>query len=182
MHYVAPLMAEAWEQHHRRRFRLLLTGLMSLTAAALIWWATGGTGTGVGGRGSVTTITVRPSAILARSPYMGVAVCHPSSASCYRIGLAVWLKRPARSVAATSIGTGSSLSRGDRSGIVMVGHVRRREFIGFSKPAGLVPHAYLRTPDVIVGTPVAVVRLTIRTGHGKTFVTRVRVPVQAGWG
>ena len=115
-------------------------------------------------------------------PYMGIAVCHPNSRTCYRVGLAVWLKQSAKSVIATSASVSSSLNRTDRRGIQMIAHVRRREFIGFFKTAGIVPRSYLRTPDATSQLPIAVVTLTIDERHGRTVVTRIRVPIQAGWG
>jgi hypothetical protein len=182
MHYVAPLIGEAWEQHHRRRARLLVAAGISVLVAAVIWWTSGGLGMTTGDGASVSSVNARPSAVLARSPYMGIAVCHPSSSTCYRVGLAVWLKRPARSVTAMSSGVSVSLNRTDRSGIQMISFVRRREFIGFFEPAGIVPRASLRTPDASPRSPIAAVTLTINTGHGQTLITRLRVPVQAGWG
>jgi hypothetical protein len=148
----------------------------------VILWVSGGLGMSTGGGASVGSVNARPSAVLARSPYMGIAVCHPSSSTCYRVGLAVWLKRPGRSVIATSSGVSASLNRTDRSGIQSVRFLRRREFIGFFAPDGIVPRAYLRTPDATPRAPIAVVRLTINMGHGQTLITRLRVPVQAGWG
>lgn len=182
MHYVAPLMAEAWEQHHRRRARLSLAAVASVFVAALAWWALDGPGRTAGGGASASSVSVRPSVVLARSPYMGIADCHPRLSVCYRVGLAVWLKRPAQSVTAKSAGVTLSLDRTDNGrGIEMISFARRREFIGFFKPGGIVPHAYLRTPDA-TDTPVAVVSLTINMGRGRSFVTRLRVPVEAGWG
>jgi hypothetical protein len=183
MHYVAPLIAEAWEQHHRRRNRLLIAGATSVVVAALIWLASGGPGTRAGGGGqpSAGTVNVRPSAVLARAPYMGIAVCHTKSSACYRVGVAVWLKRPAQSVTATSAGVSTSLNRTDRRGIQIIASTRRREFIGFFRTPGIVPRSYLTTPDA-TRLPIDIVKLTIGNGHGGTVVTRVRVPVQAGWG
>ena len=164
------------------RTRLLLAGVSSLVLAAVIWWASSGLTAGGGGHPPSATITVPSSAVLSRSPYMGIAVCHPSSSACYRVGLAVWLKRPAVSVTATIAGVRSSLNRSDDRGIQMITSTRRREFIGFAKPPGIVPNTYLRTPDANPTTPMAVVKLTIETSNGKTVVTRLRAPVQAGWG
>jgi hypothetical protein len=182
MHYFAPLISEACQEHRRRRVRLLIAAAASVLGAAVIWGATGGLRTGAGGGAPTGSLVVRPSAVLARSLFMGVAVCHPSSSSCYRVGLAVWLKHPGRSVIATSAGVSASLNEADRSGIQMVSFGRRRDFIGFFQPAGIVPRSYLRTPDATPGVPIVLVSLRIVTSRGQTLVTRVRVPVQAGWG
>ncbi len=141
MHYVAPLISEAWQEHRRRRVRLLIAAAAFVAGAAVIWGATGGPGSGAGGGGSSGSLVARPSAVLARSPYMGVAICHPSSTSGYRVGLAIWLKRPARLVIASAAGARASLNESDRAGLQMVSFGRRRDFIGFFKPAGIVPRS-----------------------------------------
>ena len=183
MQSVAPLIAESWERNHRRRNRLLLAATASVVGTVLVWWASGlGMTTAGGGAGAVT---VRPSAVLARSPYMGLAYCHPDLNTCKRIGLAVWLKRPAAAVRASSANDTFALNRTDHRGIQMTSSAERREFIGFFKPTGIVRPAYLRADFDIhatPGTPVAAVKLTIVNSQGRTVVTRLRVPVEPGWG
>jgi hypothetical protein len=185
MQSVAPLIAESWERNRRRRVRLLLAATASVAGTVLIWWASGlGTTTAGGG---ARAVTVRSSAVLARSPYMGIATCHqaqssPAPDTCYRIGLAVWLKRPAEAVRATSANGTLALSHTDHRWIPLTASVQRREFIGFFKPTGIVPSTYLRSNNVAPGTPVAAVKLTIVNSQGRTLVTRVRVPVEPGWG
>jgi hypothetical protein len=190
MQSVAPLIAESWERNHRRRMRLLLAATASVSGTVLIWWASGlGTPTAGGGAAAVT---VRPSAVLVRSPYMGIATCHEAqtsraqnSNSCYRIGLAVWLKRPAEAVRATVGNDTLALNHTDRRWIPMTSSVQRREFIGFFKPTGIVPSAYPRTNKATyrtAGTPFAAVKLTIVNSQGRTLITRLRVPVEPGWG
>lgn len=190
MQSVVPLIAESWERNHRRRIRVILAATASVVGTVLIWWASGlGTTTAGGGAGAVT---VRPLAVLARSPYMGIATCNQAQASraqdsntCYRIGLAVWLKRPAEAVRATSANGTLSLNHTDRRWIPMTSTVRRREFIGFFKPTGIVPSAYPRTNKAThpgPGTPFAAVKLTILNSQGRTLITRLRVPVEPGWG
>ncbi|MDE3132945.1 MAG: hypothetical protein KGL15_02650 [Acidobacteriota bacterium] len=184
MHYVAPLIAEAWEQHRRRRARLLTAAVAAAAIAALIWLASGGLRTpgGDSGQASGGSVAVQASTVLSGLPFMGIHVCHPSSSTCYRVGLAVWLKRPALSVTAAIAGEHSALSRSDRRGIRLISY-GRHEFIGFFRPTGIVPHAYLRTPDATPQVPTALVSLTIERGRGQPLlVTPVRVPVEAGWG
>jgi hypothetical protein len=190
MQSVAPLIAESWERNHRRRIRLLLAATASVAGTVLIWWASGlGTTTVGSGAGAVT---VRPSAVLVRAPYMGIATCHQAqtsraqdSTTCYRIGLAVWLKRPAEAVRATSANDTLALNRTNHQGIQMTSTVHGREFIGFFKPTGIVPSAYPRTnksTHATPGTPFAAVKLTIVNSQGRTLITRLRVPVEPGWG
>lgn len=188
MQLVAPLIAESWERSRRRRVRLLLVAAASVVGTALIWWVSGlGTTTAGGGAGAVR---VRPSAVLARSPYMGIATCRqaqssPAPDTCYRVGLAVWLKRPAETVRATGANGSLALSHTNHRWIPMTSSVQGREFIGFFKPTGIVPSAYPRTNKATYatpGTPVAAVELTIVNRQGRTLITRVRVPVEPGWG
>jgi hypothetical protein len=190
MQSVVPLIAEAWKRNHRRRIRLILAATASVAGTVLIWWASGlGTTTAGSGAGAVT---VRPSAVLARSPYMGIATCHQAQTSraqdsntCYRIGLAVWLKRPAEAVHASSANATLTLNHTDRRWIPMTSSVQRREFIGFFKPTGIVPSAYPRankSAHAAPGTPFAAVKLTIVNSQGRTLITRLRVPVEPGWG
>src|SRR3954447_26223509 len=47
---------------------------------------------------------VAPDAVLAREPYMGVSCRRQGRARCDRVTLAVWLRRPARTVSATIAG------------------------------------------------------------------------------
>ena len=189
MSSLAPLIAESWERKHRRRNRLLVAATASAIGVVLVWWASGwGTTHAGSGAGAVT---IRPSAVLVRSPYMGIATCHQAQSSrssdpndCYRIGLAVWLKRPAEAVRATSANGTLVLSHTDRW-IQATSSVQRREFIGFFKPVGIVPAAYPRTnktTHATPGTPVATVTLTIVNGDGQALATRLRVPVESGWG
>jgi hypothetical protein len=190
MQLVAPLIAESWERNHRRRIRLILAATASVAGAVLIWWASG-LGTTTVGSG-VAAVTVQPSAVLVRSPYMGIATCHqaqtsraPDSNTCYRVGLAVWLKRPAEAVRATSAKGTLTLNHTDRRWIALTSSVQRREFIGFLKPTGIVPSAYPHTNKATrrtAGTPFAAVKLTIVNSQGRTLITRLRVPVEPGWG
>jgi hypothetical protein len=116
---------------------------------------------------------------------MGLAYCHPDLNTCKRIGLAVWLKRPAAAVHASSANDTFALNRTDHRGIQMTSNAERREFIGFFKPTGIVRPAYLRADFDIhatPGTPVAAVKLTIVNSQGRTVATRLRVPVEPGWG
>jgi hypothetical protein len=123
---------------------------------------------------------------------MGIATCHQAQTSraqdsntCYRIGLAVWLKRPAEAVRATSANDTLALNRTDHRGIQMTSTVHGREFIAYFKPTGIVPSAYPRTnksTHPTPGTPFAALKLTIVNSQGRTLTARLRVPVESGWG
>lgn len=128
---------------------------------------------------------VAPSVVLSRSPYMGVACRTPNWTACDRIGLAVWLKRPA--VAMTAVIGGrrlplDSLDLWERQWILARHGQRRTMFSGYLSRAGLrskyhIPSRWMGNP-----TPQPLVRLRIDDGRGGLFETRVRVDLMAGWG
>ena len=123
-----------------------MRGLLALAALAAL--------AGCGGR-------ARPVE-LARQPYAGVACREANTTGCDRVGLAVWLKGPARRVEAT-IG-GRPLSLAPPAG----GRDYRH---GFLRPAGLAS-GRLR--------PAAPVRVTVRVDGGTPLSVRTRL--HEGWG
>jgi hypothetical protein len=128
---------------------------------------------------------VAPSAVLSRSPYMGVACPTPNSTRCDRLGLSVWLKRPAAEVTAVIGGRPVPLDSDwidDRQSILAAHGKRRTQFSGFLQPAGLRSRYHLPTHWTGRGTPQPGVRLSIDDGLGHLFKTRLRVDMMAGWG
>ncbi len=87
----------------------------------------------VGGCGG---LKARPSsALFSKDPYMGVA-CHvPNVIACDRVGLGVWLRRPAIAVDATIAGAPLNLNDPQWSGPIRAR--RRTMFAGFLQPAEL---------------------------------------------
>lgn len=138
--------------------------------------------------------------VLARSPYLGVRCPIANSIACDRVGLAVWLKRPAVSVTATVAGARLNLDWfGDER---RIHGVPRRDFDGYLRPAGIVSRLHVRPvegTEVLTvnghtrlvnshqmwfgaGNAQALVRLTIRYPDGRTRTTQLRVGLAAGWG
>jgi hypothetical protein len=133
-----------------------------------------------------------PSDVLARDPYMGVSCSIPNSIACDRVGLSVWLRRPAVAVSATIAGAPVKLDDRQWSGPRHDG--RRTLFAGFLQPAGIVSRLHV-TPDPgspttweansavpAVLPPPAIVRLRIDYGHGRVVITQTRVELHAAWG
>jgi hypothetical protein len=122
-------------------------------------------------------------ALLARSPYLGVACPRANSIRCDRLGLAVWLARPATAVSATIVGRPLRLHRGWAAG-----H-GTRAWTGYLQPAGLLADGPLRiTPDrgrfFWQGSHPKRVRVEVRV-HSPGGAVRVRsrcVWLAAGWG
>src|SRR4051794_41872963 len=80
------------------------------------------------------TAQVDPDAVLAREPYMGVSCRRRGRARCDRVGLAVWLRRPARTVSASIAGRPLRLADPYPSGML---------FTGFLEPAGIREHMHV---------------------------------------
>jgi hypothetical protein len=130
--------------------------------------------------------------VLARDPYMGVSCRIPNSIRCDRVGLAVWLRRPALAISATIAGAPVKLDDHQWSGPSR--HGWRTLFAGFLRPAGITSRLHV-TPDPgspttweatsafpAVAPPPALVRLRIDYGHGRVVVTQTSVDLHAGWG
>ena len=117
--------------------------------------------------------------LLSRAPEVGVACPQANSIACDRVGLAVWLRRPAAGVTATIDGRSLRLRRPER---------RDGWYEGYLQPAGLLHGALRVTPDrgryYWQGSHPkdAQVRVTIRRDDGSVErATRV-VALRAGWG
>lgn len=138
-----------------------------------------------------------PERVLSQSPYMGVACPQPNAISCDRIGLAIWLKRPALSVEATIAGQPLKLDWfGEEARFTSV--TPRTEFTGYLQPAGLTtrlrvraqeasldPHCGCRRGGPTWGgndAPSPLVRLQIVYADHTRAVTQLHVGLAAGWG
>lgn len=122
-----------------------------------------------------------PNRLLAGPPYLGVACPVANRTSCDRVGLAVWLRKPARSVVASMGGRSFRLDDPTWSGPRRNG--LRRMFAGFQKPAGL-RRGPLRIPTTWTGLPPVKTRVRIRVtlASGAVRTTRVTVGLSPGWG
>jgi hypothetical protein len=130
--------------------------------------------------------TVPPRTLLARAPSLGVSCGEPNSIACDRVGVAVWLRRPARAVTATVGGRRVALD--DRAWSGPARHGLRRMFVGFLHPAGLRdgPLAVVADGgrDRWTGrhSVRATVVLWVRDARGRIARTRVCVDLRPGWG
>jgi hypothetical protein len=118
---------------------------------------------------------------------MGVACPEPNSIAYDRVGIAVWTRRPARSVTAT-VG-GRSVVLDDREWGGPRRHGLRRMFAGFLQPAGLRGPGPLavRTEDgddyfTGVHPVTARVWLTITLPNGSRVATSLPMGLSTGWG
>jgi hypothetical protein len=199
MHYVAWLLDEAWE-HRRRRYRRF--GIALLTAGAITALASVVLSRSheLAGSTAPRADEVAASTVLSKSPYLGVRCPVANSIACDRVGLAVWLKRPAVSVVATIAGAPLNLDWiGEQR---RIHGVARSDFDGYLQPAGIVSRLHVHPVDGTevltvnghtrlvnnrqmwfgAGNAQALVRLTIRYPDGRTVTTHLYVGLAAGWG
>ena len=120
--------------------------------------------------------SVKPSDILDRPPYFGVSCRVPNSPNCDRVGLAVWLKQPARSIEATIEGQTFGLDNQNWSEPPKEG--LRSYFAGFLEPANLTPG-----PVAASSEPVRTrAMLLVIDKNGEAATTTVKLGLAAGWG
>jgi hypothetical protein len=117
---------------------------------------------------------------------MGVA-CHiPNSIACDRVGLAVWLQRPA-TVSATIAGAPLKLNDPTWSYVARSGRRAVYVYAGFLQPAGLTTRLHV-TPEANTPTwlgsnaPSPTVWFRLDFGRGKVVITHENVFLSAGWG
>ena len=130
---------------------------------------------------------VTPHVAFWQDPYMGVACPVPNSIACDRVGLAVWLRRPAVSVAATVAGVIIHLHTGPRNPAYRTNRPVRAGFGGYLQPAGLGSKFHMKTTPgepLWFGErpPTPLVRFRIDYGDGNVVATHERVMIMAGWG
>jgi hypothetical protein len=136
---------------------------------------------------------------LKRDPYIGVSCRTPNSIACDRVGLAVWLRRPAARLTATIDGRTVAMGRPCGSArhyepcsqycrVVARDQPCGTYFEGFLRPAGLLNGPLKVRPDrgryYWVGRheTVGLVRIIATFPNGKTAMVKLRIPVRAGWG
>jgi hypothetical protein len=121
----------------------------------------------------------RASRLLSRAPYVGVSCRRANSIPCDRVGVAVWLKRPAVGVSATIAGHTLRL-RPPRS--------REGWWEGFLQPAGMIDGALRVTPDrgrsYWQGTHPRDVhlRIAVTRASADTHRASMTVSLHPGWG
>lgn len=198
MDHAIPLIGEAWDHRRRRRRRVLAaSGALLALAAALVLMletspaarrpaASRGSATGPGLRVPAGARAVLPAAVFSQAPYMGVRCPVPNSIACDRVGLAIWLKRPAVSAEASIAGATRPLNWfGDEHRIPSPGKPRRA-FTGYLHPAQIVSRLHVQPVGRSMwygdGNPLPLVKVLVDYGHGRLVVTQLRVPLNAGWG
>jgi hypothetical protein len=115
----------------------------------------------------------RASRLLSRAPYVGVSCRSANSIACDRVGVAVWLKRPAVRVTATIAGQRLRL-RPPRS--------RESWWQGFLQPAGMIDGAPRVTPDRGTHPRDVHLGIAVTRASADTHRTSMTVSLHPGWG
>lgn len=191
----------ARQRQRRRRLRLSVALTLALLVAVAVAGLRGAVqhSSGLISNSPLGPPLVAPAAVLSRSPYMGVHCPQPNAISCDRIGLAIWLRRPAISVDATVAGQPLKLDwLGEEPRFAST--KPRTEFAGYLKPAGLTTRLHVKPTegpsfdpvcDCRVGPtwvssprdhPDPLVRLEIRYADRARVITQLRVYLGSGWG
>jgi hypothetical protein len=180
--------ARARQRRHRVAAALLVVALAALAVGAY-FGSDEGSGAGSSRSRSPARLglgtTEAAAVVFAQDPDLGVACRIPSWIGCDRVGLAVWLRRPALAVSATIAGSPLRLNDPMWSGPVRNG--RRTMFAGFLQPAGITTRLHVK-PDPgtqsWIGShqPAPTIWFRISYGHGEIIVTHEDVGLRAGWG
>lgn len=190
MDYVIPLIGEAWDHRRRRHRRWSLAAAIVILSGAVVGLASvvipAGPRVVAGMLIPKTTVEMPSAAAFSQPPYMGVSCSVPNSVACDRVGLAIWLRRPAYSVDASIAGApfrldwfGDEYRFGRQS-------PPRRAFTGYLQPAGIVGRLHVRPLTGAMwygsGNPLPMVWVLINYGRGRYVLTQLRVPLNTGWG
>lgn len=182
------LISNARRRQRRRRVAALSFPVIAVLAGLLIASAPGGRSGqhATGARSRLPVITHEPaSRAFAQAPYMGVACHAPNRISCDRIGLAVWLRRPA-TVTASIAGKRLKLNNPTWSYVARPGHLY--VYAGFLQPAGLttslgvVPASKWTNSWLGADAPSPLVRFQIDYGGTSIVSAEQHVYLSAGWG
>lgn len=188
------------EAHRRQHRRWLMAVVAVLVAGVFVVMIDPGghgrdgasPGSKSASRSSAGTMS-SPAKVFAQDPYMGVA-CHiANSIACDRVGLSVWLRRPAI-VTATIAGASLKLNSPDWSYVTHDSRGKLYVYAGFLQPAKITTHLHVepdrgspstwganpRIPPALPPPPT--VRFRIVYGHGDVVFTQQHVWLSMGWG
>lgn len=182
------LISNARRRQRRRYVAGVILGvLMTLGGVSIAWIGAGTNGSPpIGSRSRSPVIAHEPATrAFGQAPYMGIACRLPHWIACDRIGVAVWLRRPAR---VTAMIAGQRFTLDDPAWSYVARHGHLYMYAGFLKSTGLsnrlgvVPSAKGNNSWPGANPPSPLVRFQIdyRTGH--IVSTEQHVYLSAGWG
>ena len=167
----------------RRQRRLVRRLLIAAAAAAMLAWSLHPVETG---RSGSRTDRVAPSVLLSQTPFMGITCAAPN---CDRIGLSVWLRRPARAVRAEVAGHRVVLSTRLAQPFQPAAARSRTMFVGYLQAPSLFANLSFTPPPVSLWAPSTAalwpaprVALRVEDPGGGITTTALTVQLQMGWG
>ena len=172
----------------------------ALGLAALIFWPVGGDRA----RDEPNPLQAAPITgrlSLERKPYLAVSCPRPNEFACDRVGLAIWLRKPAARLAATVNGRRLAMHSPcwkDANGRGC-GSYCREQGVRRDQPCGTYYEGFLHRAGVVDGPlqvqpdrgrdrwigsrpPLGDVRIFARYRDGRTAGVRVKVRLSPGWG
>ena len=176
-------------RRQRRRYvaSLILAALMTLGGISIAWIGAGTNGSHtIGSRSRLSVITHEPATrAFAQAPYMGIACRLPHWIACDRIGVAVWLRRPAT---VTAMIAGQRFTLDDPAWSYVARHGDLYMYAGFLKSTGLssrlgvAPSSKGNNSWLGANPPSPLVRFRIDYRTGRIVSTEQHVYLSAGWG
>ncbi len=170
----------------RRRRRVAAWGISTvaaLTAASI------GAAVLAGGGGGARSERVSPDVLLSQPPDMGITCGTPH---CDRIGLSVWLRRPARSVCAVVDGQHIALSPRLAAAFLPGPAARATMFSGYARIPALFKHLHLWSGPGPVSwyeqstsvwpAPLVAITISPKARSNVTYTTALNIPLAAGYG
>jgi hypothetical protein len=194
------LFEEARRRARRRRLAYATAAAAALACGSAAFVVLDGGRSDDGSDRAPDRPVVAPGLALARTPYLGVSCPRANDIGCDRVGLAVWLRRPAARLTATvagrriamrlPCGAGRQLepcARYCRDRAIRQDQPCGTYFEGFLRPAGLTRGPLQVRPDRAsrwtgARAPSGRVRLLAGYRDGGQAQTELRVPLRPGWG
>ena len=167
---VSPLIAAARERQQRRRLVIAIALVVACAAAYGGYRAVAGSGSGATNSGVLPLSSV----LATQEPMIGIACPVGNRTTCGRVGIAVWLIRPASSVTATISGTNVRLHAGGFGG---QGPTYWEGYTHLASSTLNLP-AYWEGSKPTRYLPV---HLTINSGTGKAMGS-LKLFLRPGWG
>jgi hypothetical protein len=183
------VIEEARRRQRRRHGGILVVVVLGALAATLATYRSSGghahaTRVAASHPPSVTRGAIqRPTSLFVEPPGLGVACPVADSIACDRVGLEVWLRRPAVAISATIAGR---RVRFDPQASSPLRHGRRTFFDGYLDRAGIETYFHVK-PDADLHwngshAPSTAVRLRIDYGNGATVSTQIKAQLTPGFG
>lgn len=187
---LAAAVIERARRRQRRRWARVAVLLLAAIAVAALTYMTTSAGGKAQPANAPHAALVAAGAVFdpARSPYMGVdCPGTANSIACDRVGLALWLRRPAIAVTATIAGRSLTLHGARMNDPTSAAPGPRKAFTGYLHPAGIIDRLHVRPVDGEHWygdgpAPSPTVTLRISYPGDRVVTTRLHIDLNPGWG